>query len=263
MSSFTCNSKTLDFKVGYATDIGGGRENQDDFFVWENKPVGVIVACILDGHGREVGKIAANAAKASLTAYFNRCSNFAAAAKDILIEAHNIAHFAIKNAFALTLESLGYQVCESDDGYLMKRKTSNEAWMCVHGGTSCTIVLIVGTTVFVANVGDSSAVAYTAKPVLQKQDLQFEIDAANLGRTQIESAGEVVDTDSSCLLISAEHSPESALEFCRLRTFRPSEMDSRYPAIQVIYDVCSHNKRECVPVFDPESLPLKPSGRGK
>ena len=35
-------------QVGLETDIGGGRENQDDCFVWMRKEM--LVMCVLDGH---------------------------------------------------------------------------------------------------------------------------------------------------------------------------------------------------------------------
>jgi serine/threonine protein phosphatase PrpC len=59
------------WQVGSETDIGGGRENQDDFLVFQQKDV--IVMCIFDGHGREVGKTAANAARISVKQHCEEC----------------------------------------------------------------------------------------------------------------------------------------------------------------------------------------------
>ena len=47
----------LSWKAVGSTDIGGGRENQDDFFIWENPSRGLMVTGVLDGHGRDVGKV--------------------------------------------------------------------------------------------------------------------------------------------------------------------------------------------------------------
>ena len=68
MSLFTEHNvvHNLQWQVGLETDIGGGRENQDDCFVWIKRDDNVIVLCVLDGHGREVGKIASESAKACL-----------------------------------------------------------------------------------------------------------------------------------------------------------------------------------------------------
>jgi serine/threonine protein phosphatase PrpC len=262
MSAFTNSSRKLHFKAGSATDIGGGRENQDEFFIWENKSIEALAICVLDGHGREVGKIAANAARAAIVDFLTESSD--RILKDpsaILIEAHDIAHRTIKKSFVSALETLGNQVCESEEGYLMKRKTSAEGWTCVHGGTSCTIVLIAQMNIYVANVGDSTAAIFSVQPILKRSDLKFVVDAADLTRLNI--GAEDPDNNTNFLVISAEHSPESASEFCRLRHFRPNENDPKYPAIQVVYDVCNHNKRSCAQVFNPNITPLKPSGRGK
>ena len=51
-------------QLGLDTDIGGGRENQDDYLHWFAKNIYVIG--VLDGHGREIGKLAANTAKQSI-----------------------------------------------------------------------------------------------------------------------------------------------------------------------------------------------------
>ena len=39
----------LYWQVGSDTDIGGGRENQDDYLVFQQNDV--IVLCVFDGHG--------------------------------------------------------------------------------------------------------------------------------------------------------------------------------------------------------------------
>ena len=84
------------WQFGLETDIGGGKENQDDSFVWytsydfvttvlfncfcfahlrmqKRSNIGdrVTVLCVLDGHGREVGKVAAVAAKNRLFSYLD------------------------------------------------------------------------------------------------------------------------------------------------------------------------------------------------
>ena len=51
------SASKLTWKAIGSTDIGGGRENQDDFFVWENPSRGLMVTGVLDGHGRDVGKV--------------------------------------------------------------------------------------------------------------------------------------------------------------------------------------------------------------
>jgi serine/threonine protein phosphatase PrpC len=152
------NRSNLKWQIGFDTDIGGGRENQDDCFVWSRPDEGLCVLCVLDGHGREVGKIAAEAAKFKLINYFEENhSQLVTNAYDCLVEAHNVAHEFVKESFRIELTKQGFEVIEhTTEGYLMKRRNSNQVWSCVHGGSSCSIVAIVGTDMYIANVGDSS-----------------------------------------------------------------------------------------------------------
>jgi hypothetical protein len=69
------------------------------------------------------------------------------------------------------------------------------------------------------------------------------------------SSSMAIDTDVAILVpqdnlvITAEHSPESPSEFCRLRTFRPKPGDPMQPALAVVYDSPSADKAKCTPVF--------------
>jgi hypothetical protein len=63
--------KYFRWQVGGDTDIGGSKENQDDYFVFERKDKGIIVLCILDGHGRDVGKAAAETGRDALHGFFS------------------------------------------------------------------------------------------------------------------------------------------------------------------------------------------------
>jgi serine/threonine protein phosphatase PrpC len=121
----------LKFQLGCETDIGGGRENQDDSFIWIKREFNLIVLCVLDGHGREVGKIAAVAAKDCLIKYLD--SEFVDLLHhpvECLVKAHQLAHHHIRETFRSELEKQGYQVKQSDDGYLMKRKSGLEYCRC-------------------------------------------------------------------------------------------------------------------------------------
>jgi len=49
--------------MGGVTDPGvAGKENQDDFFVWKSSKEGTFVLGVLDGHGRELGRLASTVA---------------------------------------------------------------------------------------------------------------------------------------------------------------------------------------------------------
>ena len=46
-----------DIEIAAATDIGGGKENQDAYF--SARCDGAVIFGVLDGHGRDVGRLAA------------------------------------------------------------------------------------------------------------------------------------------------------------------------------------------------------------
>ena len=57
----------LKFNMGGIKDEGvKGKENQDDYFLWNKGDGKTYVIAVLDGHGRELGKLASKAAKDSI-----------------------------------------------------------------------------------------------------------------------------------------------------------------------------------------------------
>ena len=65
-STSTANIK-LTFNMGGVKDEGvKGKENQDDYFVWSQGDGKTYVIAVLDGHGRELGKLASKSAKDSI-----------------------------------------------------------------------------------------------------------------------------------------------------------------------------------------------------
>lgn len=242
---------SLYWQVGFDTDIGGGRENQDDFFVWQKREYGVTIACVLDGHGREVGKVAAVAARLALLKYCEETlQELLESPYKWLVNAHEIAHREIKAAFRKELEGQGFEVQEViPEGYLLKRKLS-QAWSCVHGGSTCSIVATIGFDMYIANVGDSSATLCTKLPVLRKSQLIHLGDAACDDRIVPFDGTKEDDIPANTLELTANHSPESPSEFLRLRAFRHRDGDPTQPLLMVVYDSPSCEKCRCNPVFE-------------
>ena len=57
----------LKFNMGGIKDEGvKGKENQDDYFLWDKGDGKTFVIAVLDGHGRELGKLGSKAAKDSI-----------------------------------------------------------------------------------------------------------------------------------------------------------------------------------------------------
>ncbi len=212
------------FLVGEATDIGGGNVNQDTYTVFRTH--GNLIMAVFDGHGRELGELAAQVARDSVKEQLEDISvleRVSQNAESTLSEVFRNAHQAIKDSFRERYLSAKWEVEETPEGYLIKRKNSSSSWTCTHGGTTGTVVIIFGGSdrMIVANVGDSTALWGGCA-----------------------SDGSLLETE-----LSAEHSPESAAEFKRIREFR-SEPDGRMPDLRFVYDSPSFSKNQCPRIFN-------------
>jgi len=197
----------------------------------------ILVCGVLDGHGREVGKIAALAAKAALLQYFEEShGQLLVDPYDCLVKAHIVAHNNVKEAFRAEMIKEGYEVEDTPEGYLRRRKFAGNLWTCIHGGTSCSIIAIVGYDMFIANVGDSTGTLCTTQPVLSKSNIHHLGDSAvppaitpdNVGSISINCDG-MTDT----LVVTAEHLPESPHEFVRIRAFKHRDGNVNQPSLVV------------------------------
>jgi len=130
-------SQGICWQVGNETDIGGGRENQDAMFIYEKKELKLCIVCVLDGHGKEVGRVASFSGKDYFIKFFDtHLEEFIANPYDTLVKAFLGAHEHIKSVFKKQFESQGFEVLEESQGYLVKRKAgTNTPWSCIHGGT--------------------------------------------------------------------------------------------------------------------------------
>lgn len=182
-----------DFFVAGVTDPGvPGKQNQDEFFTWVSPDKQSVVVGILDGHGRELGQLAAQVARDSLKASLaspEALMEVSLRPKEVLESAFEKAHFDIENAFRKTFEDSGWKVDRTKDGYLVKtqinaptsartaaqsksgssgpplpasRATPRDYTptpICIHGGTTATILIILhGRRIIVSNVGDSTGI---------------------------------------------------------------------------------------------------------
>ena len=173
------SSGSINWQLGSETDIGGSRENQDDFFIYEKKESNLCIICVLDGHGREVGRAAAMAAKDYLFNYFDKhVSELQTRPYETLVHSFTGAHDYVKNAFKQLLQQQGYEVEEDPTGYLLRRKNGTVSWSCVHGGTSCSLFAIIGDRLYSANVGDSSGILCASAQVLETNQLRHVGDAS-------------------------------------------------------------------------------------
>lgn len=239
------------FQFTWATDIGvGNKENQDNAFIYQNQKENILVVGILDGHGQEFGKIAATAAREKLIQYFQQ--NYAQLRGDpreTLIRAFVLAHEYVKESLREEITKKGFKVTENIEGdqtyWTYRRNNLHGEWICIHGGTTCTIVAIVDYMKYTVNVGDSDAVLFDRVPIFnQAKDLQYLGDSAEFTDGHVPETMEGVATNY--MLLNASHSPENTNEFNRMRAF----CEARHmPNMRFIYDDPKKYKSQCPPIF--------------
>jgi serine/threonine protein phosphatase PrpC len=80
--------------------------------------------------------------------------------KSTLDAAFATAHKAIESHFAQSYESQGWIVTRAPEGYLLRSKPGSSGNpLCVHGGTTATVLIVLdGRRLVVSNVGDSTAI---------------------------------------------------------------------------------------------------------
>jgi len=223
--------RQVKLKFASATDIGGGQTNQDAYDVFDVPGENCVVFGVYDGHGRELGELASAVARDSVRASIlqpGAVARLRTNSEEFLIEAFRKAHDAIRDAFRQKYMAAGWEVQDTEEGFLIKRQAPSQPWTCTHGGTTATVVAILdGWRMIVANVGDSTALWGG-----------IDAEAQTLHRE-----------------LSAEHSPESIDEFERVRRFKPLENDASpgspiMPEMRFVYDAPSFSKSQCPPIFE-------------
>ena len=253
--------KSINIQISHATDIGGGRENQDDFFIFQNPEEKITVVAILDGHGLEHGKLASGSAREFLTIYFE--TNYLLLKTnpyEILVKAYSEMHNHIKESFKQSLTNNNYKVMETQEGYLLKRYTDNQPWQSLRGGTTCTIIAIIDNMMYCSNVGDSTATLCSKVPIFNpEKQLTYLGDSATPSSTPFKkSLSSTAESEESIILsttmeIIANHSPDNPSEFCRLRQFQQRLGNPLQPASHLVYDSKLNDKVRCSPIFTVDS----------
>ena len=117
------------FCTGEATDIGGGHENQDKAMLFRCGPDNnVLVMGVFDGHGRELGELAALVARDYMRDEIQKPEIIEAIEENpqpTLEKLFLDAHIQIKNKFIEKFSKTSWKVTETPEGYLTKRKFHN------------------------------------------------------------------------------------------------------------------------------------------
>jgi serine/threonine protein phosphatase PrpC len=116
---------------------------------------------VFDGHGREMGQVAAKTARQTLLSELTRPEVLAELRRNptpAFERAFALAHKAIEARFHQAYEQLGWTVSRAAEGYLTRSKAGGPS-LCIHGGSTATVVVVLdGRRVLVANLGDSTAI---------------------------------------------------------------------------------------------------------
>lgn len=283
-SDISVGSGPYEIRMAGTTDPGvAGKQNQDDFYIYESADRQVIVAAVFDGHGREMGQMAAKVAKVFVREELARPEvqdRLRADPLPVLTLTFARAHKAIEDAFRKHYEELGWLVERAPEGYLTRmNKNRTGPLMCIHGGTTATVLIILdGRRVVVANVGDSTAIISglgsttgNLQNITDWTPMPPHIPVAAAATGAARSAGSdgsaastaisplppvvpvPAEVTSSYMELSADHSPESHSEFQRMHAFRPHSTLPHHPELLFVYDTLTSSKLSCPPIFDVDS----------
>ena len=157
------NNVEMRLLTGVATDIGGGNENQDKAMLfWAGEGERHLVMGVFDGHGRELGELAAIVCRDFMKEKLSKPEQLQALSEKPKEEFDRLftdAHQLVKREFKAKYDGTDWEVTETQEGYLTKRnKRYSSGITNINGGTTATVVVVFdGWRVVVANVGDSTA----------------------------------------------------------------------------------------------------------
>jgi serine/threonine protein phosphatase PrpC len=232
-SIFTFSEKK--FLTGLATDIGGGRENQDTVCCFQNSDI--LANCIFDGHGTD-GKWVAEVCKLNterlisensdrlLLDPVNALSELFSELKTIL-SVKTVERFSQKN-----------RECKIEpSGVIFIKGLFNDIWQpLVNGGATMTITILIKKTLklYIANVGDSDAMLCSSKQIFRQDDLKCETELKD-GLKEENGLKEGIPV-SNYIMLTANHSPTNLDEYVRMRSKAACPTNPNKSLIDVIYD---------------------------
>jgi serine/threonine protein phosphatase PrpC len=236
-------NKTFKVQFGSDTDIGGGHQNQDTFLIFSRPSEKLYVFAMIDGHGTELGTLAANTVRSSILDYMTH--NFLEMKNNPVQTLNNIfilSHNSIKDAFKIELTRKKYNFTETSDGYLVK----NGLFMSdIVGGATCSVIVIVDDIIYIANVGDSSGILFSNISCLNQQRDVHQIHdfAFPEGIKELDTN----DDSTNMLFLTADHSPSNLDEIKRINKNPPEKR------VILIYDQTNI-------IFDPSNKNATPPG---
>ena len=263
-------------QIGQTDDIGNGYKQQDAAHVIIKPELGCIIFAVADGHGYETGHIASNACIKAVTEYTEaNLEELVGNTLGFLDKCFAHAQLQIRNDF---IEHYTNDNCEVDDvcDVLIKRRLAlkpvdaidsvfqtpkeslidrfNKRFSHISGGSMLTIGVLrfseTDAKLYIGNVGDCDALLCTKTPIIQKDILKYELDAATGATVNPETCEQHAENPQIALGLTCDHSPMNPNEYMRARHFRPSHADSNRSELLFIYDDTNvSNKHSCESVF--------------
>jgi serine/threonine protein phosphatase PrpC len=243
------NKPRLKIQIGHDTDIGGNRDNQDRYSVFTAPEHDVCAISVADGHSAETGHFAADITKKCLEELLEkRLAELIENPVTFLEFCCDYIHEQIRIGFVEIMEKDGYKVKVDESGVILKNKHEFLGWNDLKGGTTFSIIVLIGRKIYMANVGDSSGLLCCKHPILKTSDIKYEKDAAN--PTKEMHIEDIEISPSTHIELTCDHSPESIDEYIRMRTFKCSDENPNHAELLCVYDNQYKHKTRCPNVFD-------------
>ena len=239
----------LKIQIGHDTDIGGNRDNQDIYSVFTAPEHDVCAISVADGHCAETGHFAADITKKCLENLLEtRITELIENPVAFLEFCCDYIHEQIRIGLVEIMKKQGYKVKVDESGVILKNKYEFQGWSELRGGTTFSIIILIGRKIYMANVGDSSGLLCCKHPILKTSVIKYEKDAAN--PTKEMRVEDIETSPSTYIELTCDHSPESIDEYIRMRTFKCSDENPNHAELLCVYDNQNKHKPRCPHVFD-------------
>ena len=239
----------LKIQIGHDTDIGGNRDNQDRYSVFTSPEHDVYAISVADGHSPETGHFAADITKKCLENLLEkRITELIENPVAFLEFCCDYIHEQIRIGLVEIMEKQGCKVKVDESGVILKNKHEFLGWNDLKGGTTFSIIVLIGRKIYMANVGDSSGLLCCKHPILKTSHIKYEKDAAN--PTKEMGIEDIEISPSTYIELTCDHSPESIDEYIRMRTFKCSDEKPNNAELLCVYDNQNKHKPRCPNVFD-------------
>jgi len=239
----------LKVQIGHDTDIGGNRDNQDRYSIITLPEHDVCAISVADGHCAETGHFVADITKKSLEELLEkRITELIENPVAFLEFCCDYIHEQIRLGLIEIMEKNGCKIKVDESGVLLKNKHELLGWNELKGGTTFSIIVLIGRKIYMANVGDSSGLLCCKHPILKTSHIKYEKDAAT--PTKEVRSEEVDNSPSTYIELTRDHSPESIEEYIRMRAFKCSDENPNHAELLCVYDNQYKHKPRCPNVFD-------------